>query len=218
MPSEIASCPDTESTSTFGRKLGDTRSGPRSRSVSACSRMPGTPPIADPKTIPTRSGSNPLSPASVSASRPAATPSSTLRSSFRASFGDTTCVGSNPFTSPATRTGSPSVSKVEIQPIPLSPASAARHVSVASSPSGVTAPTPVIATRVIEPTLAARFSGTHGGHKLDMDRPGLVYFHSKTSGRSRRVEGYLAQVLQRRRNHDTFKVYAVAQAERPDLI
>jgi thioredoxin-like negative regulator of GroEL len=51
-----------------------------------------------------------------------------------------------------------------------------------------------------------------------MDRPGLVYFHSKTSGRSRRVEGYLAQVLQRRRNHATFKVYAVAQEERPDLL
>jgi thioredoxin-like negative regulator of GroEL len=51
-----------------------------------------------------------------------------------------------------------------------------------------------------------------------MDRPGLVYFHSKTSGRSRRVEGYLAQVLQRRRNHETFKYYAVAQEERPDLL
>ena len=78
--------------------------------------------------IPTRDGSNPFSPASASASRPAATPSRTFRSSFRASFGDTTCVGSNPFTSAATRTGRPSVSNVEIQSIPLSPASAARQV------------------------------------------------------------------------------------------
>ncbi len=51
-----------------------------------------------------------------------------------------------------------------------------------------------------------------------MDKPGLVFFHSRRSGRSRRVEGYLAQVLQRRRNHDTFKYYSVAQEERPDLL
>lgn len=51
-----------------------------------------------------------------------------------------------------------------------------------------------------------------------MDRPGLVFFHSVRSGRSRRVEAYLAQVLQRRRNHETFKYYSVAQEERPDLL
>jgi thioredoxin-like negative regulator of GroEL len=51
-----------------------------------------------------------------------------------------------------------------------------------------------------------------------MDKPGLVFFHSRISGRSRRVEAYLAQVLQRRRNHETFKVYSVAQEERPDLL
>ena len=33
-PSEIASCPHAESTSTFGMKFGETRSGPRSRSTS----------------------------------------------------------------------------------------------------------------------------------------------------------------------------------------
>jgi thioredoxin-like negative regulator of GroEL len=49
-------------------------------------------------------------------------------------------------------------------------------------------------------------------------KPGLVFFHSRTSGRSRRVEGYIAQVLQRRQNHETFKYYAVAQEERPDLL
>src|SRR5580765_4137400 len=153
MPSEIASCPETESTSTFGRKFGETRSGPRSRSVSACSRIPGTPPIAEPKMIPTRDGSNPFRPASSRASRPAATPSRTFRSSFRASFGETTCVGSNPFTSAATRTGRPSVSKAEIQSIPLSPACAARHVEGMSSPSGVTAPMPVTATRFMAESL-----------------------------------------------------------------
>jgi thioredoxin-like negative regulator of GroEL len=49
-------------------------------------------------------------------------------------------------------------------------------------------------------------------------RPGLVFFHSAVSGHCRRVEGFLAQVLQRRRNHGTFKLYRVAQEERPDLV
>jgi thioredoxin-like negative regulator of GroEL len=49
-------------------------------------------------------------------------------------------------------------------------------------------------------------------------KPGLVFFHSSVSGNCRRVEGFLAQVLQRRRNHGTFKLYHVAQEERPDLV
>jgi len=49
-------------------------------------------------------------------------------------------------------------------------------------------------------------------------KPRLVFFHSRVSGRCRRVEAYLAQVLQRRRNHDTFAYYSVAQEERPDLL
>ena len=44
-----------------------------------------------------------------------------------------------------------------------------------------------------------------------------MYFHSSQSGQCRRVEGFLAQVLQRRRNHETFKVLFVDQVERPDL-
>jgi thioredoxin-like negative regulator of GroEL len=49
-------------------------------------------------------------------------------------------------------------------------------------------------------------------------KPGLVYFHSNTSGKCRRIEGYIAQVLQRRRNHDTFKYYSVASEQRPDIV
>ncbi|HUZ80949.1 MAG TPA: thioredoxin family protein [Gaiellaceae bacterium] len=49
-------------------------------------------------------------------------------------------------------------------------------------------------------------------------KPGLVFFHSMTSGKCRRIEGYVAQVLQRRRNHETFKYYAVANEQRPDLL
>ncbi len=51
-----------------------------------------------------------------------------------------------------------------------------------------------------------------------MAQPGLVFFHSATSGRCRRMEGFVAQVLQRRRNHDTFRYYKVANEERPDLV
>ena len=49
-------------------------------------------------------------------------------------------------------------------------------------------------------------------------KPGLVFFYSSRSGACRRVEGFLAQVLQRRRNHGTFKLYRVDEADRPDLV
>jgi thioredoxin-like negative regulator of GroEL len=48
-------------------------------------------------------------------------------------------------------------------------------------------------------------------------KPGLVFFHSSTSGTCRRIEGYIAQVLQRRRNHETFRVRRVSADERRDL-
>lgn len=38
------------------------------------------------------------------------------------------------------------------------------------------------------------------------------------SGSCRRAEGFLAQVLQRRRNHGTFTLYRVDERERPDLV
>ena len=49
-------------------------------------------------------------------------------------------------------------------------------------------------------------------------KPRLVFFHSSTDGYCRRVEAYLAQVLQRRRNHDTFQVLKVDEVTRPDLV
>lgn len=48
--------------------------------------------------------------------------------------------------------------------------------------------------------------------------PLLVFFHSKRSGQSRRVEGYLSQVLQRRGNHHSFQVYRVDVDEHPQLV
>lgn len=49
-------------------------------------------------------------------------------------------------------------------------------------------------------------------------RPRLLFFYSPTSGRCRRVEGFLAQVLQRRHNHETFRLQRVCVDDRPDLI
>ena len=49
-------------------------------------------------------------------------------------------------------------------------------------------------------------------------RPLLVFFRTHTSGRCRRVESFVAQVLQRRRNHDTFKVLPVDAQKHPDVL
>src|SRR5690349_22471096 len=49
------------------------------------------------------------------------------------------------------------------------------------------------------------------------EKPLLVFFYSPLSGRCRRVEGFIAQVLQRRRNHDTFELVRVSVDRRPDL-
>ena len=48
--------------------------------------------------------------------------------------------------------------------------------------------------------------------------PTLIFFTSTREGRSRRTEAFLAQVLQRRRNHDTFSIRRVVREERPDLL
>lgn len=48
-------------------------------------------------------------------------------------------------------------------------------------------------------------------------KPKLVFFYSPQSGRCRRVEGFVAQVLQRRRNHDTFQLVRVSVEHRSDL-
>ena len=62
-----------------------------------------------------------------------------------------------------------------------------------------------------EMTLAAEKTATR-------TKPILILFTSTKEGRSRRAEGFLAQVLQRRRNHETFNVRYVAREERPDLL
>jgi thioredoxin family protein len=50
------------------------------------------------------------------------------------------------------------------------------------------------------------------------ERISLVLCSASTSGRSRRAEGFLAQVLQRRRNHDTFRLFSIDADENPELL
>jgi len=52
----------------------------------------------------------------------------------------------------------------------------------------------------------------------DRGKPKLLFFYAPTSGRSRRVEGFVAQVLQRNHNHDTFDLIRVDAEKRPDLV
>ena len=52
---------------------------------------------------------------------------------------------------------------------------------------------------------------------IESARPRLIFFHDERSGRSRRAEGFLAQVLQRGRNHQTFVIHRVEVGQRPDL-
>jgi thioredoxin-like negative regulator of GroEL len=50
------------------------------------------------------------------------------------------------------------------------------------------------------------------------ERPRLVFFYGSKSGPSRRIEAYLSQVLQRRRNHDTFRLIRVCADTNPELV
>src|SRR3954451_17313086 len=50
------------------------------------------------------------------------------------------------------------------------------------------------------------------------EKPRLLFVYSRRDGRARRAEGYLAQVLQSRRNHDSFVVHRIDMEARPDLV
>ncbi|HYY65200.1 MAG TPA: thioredoxin family protein [Gaiellaceae bacterium] len=59
---------------------------------------------------------------------------------------------------------------------------------------------------------------TSAASKNAASKPSLVFFQSEASGRCRRVEGFLAQVLQRRSNHDTFEILRVDADKQADLV
>jgi thioredoxin-like negative regulator of GroEL len=52
---------------------------------------------------------------------------------------------------------------------------------------------------------------------VETEPPRLVFFYDERSGRSRRAEGFLAHVLQRRGNQKTFRILRVEVGQRPDL-
>jgi thioredoxin-like negative regulator of GroEL len=52
---------------------------------------------------------------------------------------------------------------------------------------------------------------------IEQETPRLLFFHDNRSGKSRRADGFLAQVLQRRGNHQTFVIHRVEVGQRPDL-
>ncbi len=58
---------------------------------------------------------------------------------------------------------------------------------------------------------------TNGASGSATARPQLLLFHSQVSGRCRRVDGFLAQVLQRRANHATFELERIEAEEKPDV-
>jgi thioredoxin-like negative regulator of GroEL len=49
-------------------------------------------------------------------------------------------------------------------------------------------------------------------------KPSLLFFNSAASGRSRRVEGFMAQVLQRRSNHQTFRIVHIDADRQTELV
>jgi hypothetical protein len=55
------------------------------------------------------------------------------------------------------------------------------------------------------------------GRERAEPRPILCFVYSSTSGPSRRADGFLAQVLQRRQNHRAFVLQRIDCVERPDL-
>ena len=76
------------------------------------------------------------------------------------------------------------------------------------------------------PTEEGRGDQSHRRQPLVRDRsietvepvkPKLLFLFSSRSGRSRLIDGYLAQVLQHRHNHDTFILLRIDVDERPEL-
>lgn len=50
------------------------------------------------------------------------------------------------------------------------------------------------------------------------ERPQLLFFYGLKSGPCRRVEAFLAQVLQHRHNHETFRLFRICAERHPDLV
>ncbi|MCW2928604.1 MAG: hypothetical protein JWM86_2572 [Thermoleophilia bacterium] len=67
----------------------------------------------------------------------------------------------------------------------------------------------------IAPTTAQISSPTPT--RVQTKAPLLLLFAEYTSGQSRRMDGFVAHVLQRRHNHGSFRYRIVLKEQRPDL-
>jgi hypothetical protein len=68
-------------------------------------------------------------------------------------------------------------------------------------------------------TLAPTTQQTHSPTTMPVrtKAPLLLLFAEYTSGQSRRMDGFVAHVLQRRHNHGSFRYRIVVKEQRPDL-
>lgn len=57
----------------------------------------------------------------------------------------------------------------------------------------------------------------HAQPRAPDPKPKLLFFYEPLSGQCRRAEGFLAQVLQRRHNHETFDLIRIGVDTRPEL-
>jgi hypothetical protein len=74
-------------------------------------------------------------------------------------------------------------------------------------------------SRMTEDLTAAATGNAMGNDRTEPGPlPKLVFVYGETSGLSRRVESYLAQVLQSRGNHDTFDLVRVSFERQPKLV
>jgi thioredoxin-like negative regulator of GroEL len=60
--------------------------------------------------------------------------------------------------------------------------------------------------------------GTRTALRVEAGKPKLVFVYGRTDGQSRRVEAFVAQVLQRRHNHETFDLIRICADEQPELV
>src|SRR5919199_4952733 len=128
------------------------RRGPPVRNFSCSSSMVERPPMPEPMITPVRSGSAEIasSPASSTASVAAAMPIWAKTSVLRASLGSMYRVASKSVTSHAICTGSSDASKPFMGPAPERPSIRPSQNASTPMPIGVTTPTPVTTTSVID--------------------------------------------------------------------
>ena len=67
-------------------------------------------------------------------------------------------------------------------------------------------------------TSGARSEGLRAAAGEGGTKPKLVFVYGQSDGQSRRVEGFIAQVLQRRHNHETFDVVRICAETDPELV